>query len=497
MTNPASSTGPQASAVVILAAGQGTRMKSTLPKVLHEVAGRALVEHVLEAAAPLHSAHTVLVLGHGRDHVEERIAMSFPDTTFVVQEQQLGTGHAVKVALDALPQLTQGSVLVLAGDTPLLESENLVALFEEHAQGAACTLMTAVVADPTGYGRIIRDGSHDVDRIVEHRDATDAERSVAEINAGVYVFEIDLLREALSGLGTSNAQGEQYLTDVIKAFRDQGKSVRAVIAPEVNTLGVNNRRDLAHVGGILRDRLVGQFMDNGVTFQDPTSVWIDRSVSIASDVTILANVQLSGSTSIATGAVVGPDCSLTDTTVGEGAQVLRATTLSAVIGKNATVGPYTYLRPGTVLGEKAKAGGFVEMKNASLGTGAKVPHLSYVGDATIGEGTNIGAATIFVNYDGVEKHHTTVGRHVRIGSDNMLIAPVTIGDGAYTAAGSVITDNVPAGAMAVGRARQRNILDWVLRRRPGSAAADAALAESVQTGSHSSNTSPATNTEGS
>ena len=472
-------------------------MKSTLPKVLHEVAGRALVEHVLAAATPLNSDNTVLVLGHGRDHVEERIAISYPEATFVVQEQQLGTGHAVKVALDALPSLQAGSVLVLAGDTPLLESENLVALFDEHANGATCTLMTAIVADPTGYGRIIRDSHGEVDRIVEHRDATDEERAVAEINAGVYVFEIAALRDALAGLGSSNAQGEQYLTDVIKTFRDQGKSVRAVVAPEENTLGVNSRRDLAHVGGILRDRIVGQLMDSGVTFQDPSSVWIDRAVAVASDVTILANVQLSGSTVVETGAIIGPDCSLTDTHVAEGAQVIRATTFSAVIGPRATVGPYTYLRPGTVLGPKAKAGGFVEMKNASLGEGAKVPHLSYVGDATIGEGTNIGAATIFVNYDGVEKHHTTVGRHVRIGSDSMLVAPVTIGDGAYTAAGSVITDNVPAGAMAVGRARQRNILEWVLRRRPGSAAADAALAESVQTGSQSSTTPPATHTEGS
>ncbi len=502
MTRSESSALHDAAAVVILAAGQGTRMKSELPKVLHEVAGRALVEHVLAAAQPLASAHTVLVLGHGRERVEERVATSFPGTTSVVQEQQLGTGHAVKVALEALPHLDSGSVLVLAGDTPLLETENLVELFAEHSNGAACTLMTAIVADPTGYGRIVRDTSGSVDFIVEHRDASDAQLAIDEINAGVYVFEIDLLREALATLGTSNAQGEQYLTDVIKSFRDQGKSVRAVVAPEVNTLGVNNRRDLANVGGILRNRIVGQWMDEGVTFEDPASVWIDRSVVLASDVTILANVHLAGATSVATGAVIGPDCSLTDTRVEEGATVLRATTLGAVIGAQATVGPYTYLRPGTVLGAKSKAGGFVEMKNADLGDGAKVPHLSYVGDATIGEGTNIGAATVFVNYDGVEKHHTTVGRHVRIGSDNMLIAPVTIGDGAYTAAGSVITDNVPAGSMAVGRARQRNILDWVLRRRPGSAAATAALAESGLTGSAQaesglSEKTNATNTEGS
>lgn len=470
-------------------------MKSALPKVLHEVAGRALVEHVLAAASPLNSSHTVLVLGHGREHVEERISKSFPSATFVVQEQQLGTGHAVQVALDALPSLTAGSVLVLAGDTPLLDSENLAALFAEHAHGAACTLMTAVVADPTGYGRIIRDANDDVDRIVEHRDASEVERAVAEINAGVYVFELELLREALAGIGSSNAQGEQYLTDVIKAFRDQGRSVRAVVAPEENTLGVNTRRDLALVGEILRDRIVGTFMDNGVTFEDPKSVWIDRSVRISTDVTILANVHLTGSTTIDSGAIIGPDCSLADTTVASDARVIRATTDNAVIGKSANVGPYTYLRPGTVLGESAKAGGFVEMKNVTLGEGAKVPHLSYVGDATIGQGTNIGAATIFVNYDGVEKHHTTVGSHVRIGSDTMLVAPVTVGNGAYTAAGSVITDDVPAGAMAVGRARQRNILDWVLRRRPGSAAANAVLAESGQTDSLSSDISPATNTE--
>ncbi len=468
---------PPLAAVVVLAAGQGTRMKSVLPKVLHEVLGRSLVEHVLHAVSPLSADNTVVVVGHGRELVLERLGATFPSAVTATQEQQNGTGHAVAIALSALPNVNSGSVLVLAGDTPLLTTHDLSALVNEQSSASAAVL-SALVADATGYGRIVRNAAGELESIVEHKDATEAQLAINEVNSGVYVFDIAKLRSALGRVGTNNSQGEQYLTDVIEILRADGDIVRASVTHEDNILGVNDRRQLATAGAILRKRIVDAWMLSGVTMVDPDTVWIDPTVTLEPDAYLLQNVTLTGTTSVAAGAMIGPDTSLHDTGVESGASVVRTTAIGAHIGVKATVGPYTYLRPGTVLGPKAKAGGFVEIKAAVLGEGAKVPHLSYVGDATIGEGTNIGAATIFVNYDGVAKHKTTIGKHVRIGSDTMLVAPINVGDGAYTAAGSVITEDVPAGSMAVGRARQRNILDWVLRRRPGSDSAKAAVADS-------------------
>lgn len=451
-------------------------MKSAKPKVLHSVLGLPLVEHVLRATFPLDAQNVVVVVGHGRDEVIAQLGRSHPDAQIVVQEEQNGTGHAVSIALNALPELS-GSVLVLAGDTPLLTTEDMIATLNAQ-HGHAASVLTAELDNPFGYGRIIRGASNDVEQIVEQRDASEAQRSIKEVNSGVYAFDAKLLRAALADVTTNNSQGEQYLTDVLGILRNQGHVVGGVITAEENILGVNERRQLAEAGAVLRTRIANEWMLAGVSMVDPATVWIDRTVVLEADATLLPNVQLSGTTAIYAGATVGPDCTLTDTIVEAGASVIRTTANGAHIGPKATVGPYTYLRPGTVLGAGAKAGGFVEMKNAVLGPDAKVPHLSYVGDATIGEGTNIGAATVFVNYDGMEKHRTEVGAHVRIGSDTMLVAPLTIGDGAYTAAGSVITEDVPAGSMAVGRARQRNIIDWVLRRRPGSDSAKAALADS-------------------
>ncbi len=473
------STGAQTSkpaAVIVLAAGAGTRMKSTKPKVLHEVLGLALVDHVLRSAAELNAEKTLVIVGHGRDQVKDHLSKTHPAVVTAVQEEQNGTGHAVKIALDALGELS-GPVLVLAGDTPLLTTADMQ-LTLAALNGKSAAVLTAHLADATGYGRIVRNASDDFEKIVEHRDASAAELLITEVNSGVYAFDAKLLRESLAKLKTDNSQGEQYLTDVLEILRNDGHEVSAVATVEENILGVNDRRQLAEAGAILRNRINHEWMMAGVTMVDPNSVWIDRTAVLEPDVTLLPNVSITGASTIRGGSTIGPDCSLHDTVADHCATVIRTTSNGAVIGEGASVGPYTYLRPGTVLGAGAKAGGFVEMKNANLGANAKVPHLSYVGDATIGEGTNIGAATVFVNYDGQEKHHTQVGSHVRIGSDTMLVAPLVIGDGAYTAAGSVITEDVPAGSMAVGRARQRNIVDWVLRRRPGSDSAKAALADS-------------------
>jgi bifunctional UDP-N-acetylglucosamine pyrophosphorylase/glucosamine-1-phosphate N-acetyltransferase len=462
--------------VIVLAAGAGTRMKSTKPKVLHEILGLTLLDHVLHAAADLNSEKTIVIVGHGRDQVQEHLAKTHPAVVTAVQEEQNGTGHAVKIALDALGDLS-GPVLVLAGDTPLLTTADMQ-LTLDAMSGKSAVVLTAHLADATGYGRIVRNAKNDFEKIVEHRDASESELQISEVNSGVYAFDAKSLRESLAKLTTDNTQGEQYLTDVLGILRSAGSEVSAVTTSEENILGVNDRRQLADAGAILQNRINNEWMLAGVTMVDPNSVWIDRTAVLESDVTLLPNVAITGSSIIRGGATIGPDCSLHDTVADHCATIIRTTSNGAVIGEGANVGPYTYLRPGTVLGAGAKAGGFVEMKNANLGINAKVPHLSYVGDATIGEGTNIGAATVFVNYDGQEKHHTQVGSHVRIGSDTMLVAPLVIGDGAYTAAGSVITEDVPAGSMAVGRARQRNIVDWVLRRRPGSDSAKAALADS-------------------
>jgi bifunctional UDP-N-acetylglucosamine pyrophosphorylase/glucosamine-1-phosphate N-acetyltransferase len=451
-------------------------MKSATPKVLHSVAGRSLLGHVLHAIDHLHPAELRIVVGSGREAVEAHIADISPKATTVFQEHRGGTGHAAQLALAG--KAPKGTVLVLAGDTPLLSGESLAQFIAAHTAGKfAASVLTAEHPEPTGYGRIIRDDSDELLRIVEEKDATDDEKFIYEINSGVYAFDGEKLAASIGKLTNANAQGELYLTDVIGILKSAGESIAAIMIDDfTETLGVNDRVQLAESAAMLRDRINDQWMRAGVTIIDPTTTWIDSNVEISQDVTLHPGTTLLGSTKIATGAVIGPRTTLTDSLVKEGAQVLESIATQTVIGEGAIVGPFTYLREGTQLGDATKAGAFVEMKNAVVGTGSKIPHLSYVGDATIGEGSNIGAATIFVNYDGVEKHHTTVGDQVRIGSDTMLVAPVSIGDGAYTAAGSVITEDVPAGAIGVGRAKQRNVLDWVLRKRAGSKSAQAAEA---------------------
>lgn len=462
-------------AIIILAAGEGTRMCSATPKVLHEICGRTLLGHVLAAADPLKADRTLVVVGSPRDRVAELLRSEAPDVQPVVQADQNGTGHAVRLAMQAIPDVA-GTVLVLPGDAPLLTTELLATLIEQHVgEEDAATLLTAVLADPTGYGRVIRDSSGAVTRVVEHRDAIPAELDVTEVGTSVYAFEATLLRAALGQIGTDNVQSEEYLPDTIGLLVADGYAVGAVRAPDSRaTQGVNDRVQLAAARRRLRDRLLERWMRDGVTVVDPQTTWVDVGVRIERDAVVYPSTQLLGRTRIGTGAQVGPECTLLDTAVGEGARVIRAHCDGADVGADATVGPYAYLRPGTRVGRGAKVGTFVEVKNSDLGEGAKVPHLTYVGDASIGEGTNIGASSVFVNYDGVAKHRSAIGAHARTGADNMFVAPVSVGDGAYTAAGTVVIDDVPPGAMAVSRSPQRNIEGWVERRRPGTPAADAA-----------------------
>ncbi|MFC9299082.1 bifunctional UDP-N-acetylglucosamine diphosphorylase/glucosamine-1-phosphate N-acetyltransferase GlmU [Streptomyces sp. NPDC057011] len=464
-------------AVVVLAAGEGTRMKSATPKVLHEICGRSLVGHVVAASRELDPAHLVVVVGHAREQVTAHLAGIDAGVRTAVQYEQNGTGHAVRMALQELGGTPDGTVIVVCGDTPLLTGETLKQLAATHeADGNAVTVLTAEVPDSTGYGRIVRDAQTGaVTAIVEHKDATDAQRAIREINSGVFAFDGALLADALGKVRTDNSQGEEYLTDVLGILREAGHRVGASVGSDHRQiLGINNRVQLAEARALLNARLLEQAMLAGVTVVDPASTFVDVTVTFGQDALIHPGTQLLGATHIAEGAEVGPNTRLKDTTVGAGARVDNTVADGAVVGAEATVGPFAYLRPGTDLGVKAKAGTYVEMKNATIGEGTKVPHLSYVGDATIGEYSNIGAASVFVNYDGEHKHHTTVGSHCKTGSDNMFVAPVTIGDGAYTAAGSVITKDVPPGALAVARGQQRNIEGWVARKRPGSASATAA-----------------------
>ena len=462
-------------AVVVLAAGEGTRMRSSTPKVLHMMLGRTLLGHVLAAVQPLAPKQSLVVVGHGREAVSAHLSQVAPSAIPVVQDQQLGTGHAVRTALAQSPD-AEGTCLVVCADTPLLTADTLSALVAYHlSEGAAATVLTARLTDPTGYGRVIRDARGGVVAIVEQADADVEQQRVTEINSGIYAFDLAQLRPVLADLSTDNKQGEEYLTDVLSLLRERGAAVCAREAQDhQEVLGVNDRVQLAQARDLMRTRINEHWMRQGVSIIDPSSTMIGVDVRLEPDSTVHPWTLLEGKTTVAAGAEVGPGSQLRDTTVGSEAVVRFSTADRVEIGVRASVGPYTYLRPGTVLSEDTRAGAFVEAKNSVIGKGSKVPHLSYVGDAEIGEDTNIGAATVFVNYDGVNKHRTVIGDAVRIGSDTMLVAPVEVGDGAYTAAGSVITDDVPPGEMAVGRARQRNIPGWVARKRPGTVSDEAA-----------------------
>ena len=485
-------------AVIILAAGEGTRMKSSTPKVLHPIGGLPLLGHAIRAARATAAEHVEVVVRHQRDLVVEYCSSVDPALVVADQDEVKGTGRAVECGLAALPADLVGTVLVTSGDVPLIEGQTLVDLANAHAaSGAAVTVVTAEVADPTGYGRVVRGADGGVERIVEQKDASEAERSIREINSGIWGFDAAVLRDALEQVGTDNAQGEKYLTDVLALARAAGHRVGAHRIDDIwQTEGVNDRVQLAKLGRVLNDRVCEKWMRAGVTIVDPATTWIDTDVTIGQDARILPGTQLLGATTIGSGAVIGPEVTLIDTEVGEKAEVERAKANLAVIGAGATVGPYSYLRPGTVLGAKGRIGGFVETKNAQIGAGAKVPHLTYAGDVEIGPGANIGAGTIFANYDGVAKHRSRIGKDSFVGSHTVVISPVDVADGAYVAAGSALTQDVNPGEIAVARAKQRNVPGWVARARPGTRTAAAAEAAAAAGTRHTPSDGDDSDTEG-
>ncbi|SFO21598.1 UDP-N-acetylglucosamine pyrophosphorylase /glucosamine-1-phosphate N-acetyltransferase [Pseudonocardia ammonioxydans] len=468
---------------VVLAAGAGTRMRSATPKVLHDLGGRTMLGHALHAASGVRPEHLVAVVGHERERVTEAVAGIAGElgreVATAVQHQRLGTGDAVRCGLSALPAELTGTVLVTYGDVPLLDTATLAALVGEHeAAGAAVTLLTGEPADPTGYGRIVRDEAdpaRPVTAIVEHADATAAQRAITEVNSGVYAFDAAFLRTGIGGLAAHNEQQELYLTDLVEAAVRAGRTVHALRCDDEWLLrGINDRVQLAELRAELNRRLLRRWMLDGVTVVDPATTWVDVQVELGTDVVLRPGTQLHGACTVGDGAEIGPDTTLTACVVGAGASVVRTHGSESEIGERASVGPFAYLRPNARLGAQGKIGTFVEVKNAEIGPGSKVPHLTYVGDATIGEMSNIGASSVFVNYDGVRKQRTVVGSHVRTGSDTMFIAPVTVGDGAYTGAGTVLREDVPPGALAVSGGTQRTIEGWVPRKRPGTPAAEAA-----------------------
>ncbi|CAM2864769.1 UDP-N-acetylglucosamine diphosphorylase/glucosamine-1-phosphate N-acetyltransferase [Mycobacterium intermedium] len=475
-------------AVLVLAAGPGTRMRSDTPKVLHTLGGRSMLSHSLHAMTKLAPQHLVVVLGHGHERISplvSELAEKLGRTIDVaLQDKPLGTGHAVLCGLSALPSDYAGIVVVAAGDTPLLDADTLADLIATHsATSAAVTVLTTTLDDPYGYGRILRTQDNEVMAIVEQTDATPSQREIREVNTGVYAFDIAPLRSALGQLSSNNAQQELYLTDVVAILRRDGHTVQAShLDDSAVVAGVNNRVQLAELGAELNRRIVSAHQLAGVTVIDPATTWIDVDVTIGRDTVIYPGTQLLGKTQIGGHCEIGPDTTLSDVTVGNDATVCRTHGASASIGDGATVGPFTFVRPGTVLGAEAKLGAFVETKNSTIGTGTKVPHLTYVGDADIGEHSNIGASSVFVNYDGVNKSRTKIGSHVRTGSDTMFVAPVSVGDGAYTGAGTVVREDVPPGALAVSAGPQRNIEKWVQRKRPGTPSAEAAEAAEQQPG---------------
>jgi bifunctional UDP-N-acetylglucosamine pyrophosphorylase/glucosamine-1-phosphate N-acetyltransferase len=447
--------------LVVLAAGKGTRMKSAVPKVLHPVAGRPMIAYVLDAAAQLSPRTTTVVIGHQPDIVKAALATQ-AGLTFVVQEPQLGTAHAL---LTAEPPLrgAKGTLVLLSGDVPLLSSRTLKTLVEHHlATGAAATVLTAVVDEPGGYGRIVRSGEP-IARIVEEKDANPAERAIREINSGIYAFALDGLFDTMRTISAENAQREYYLPDVVALYRRRGLGVETVtVADSAAIQGINSRIELAAVSRIVRHTKNSELMAAGVTIEDPATTYIDRDVAIGADTVIRPGVSIEGKTTIGAGCTIHSGVRIADSRIGDHVTVHNHCVITdASIADDASVGPFAHLRQSATIAAKAKVGNFVEIKNTTLGAGSKSMHLTYLGDAVIGANVNVGAGTITCNYDGTKKHATTIKDGAFIGSDTQLIAPVTVGEGAYVGTGTTIREDVPPGALAVSAGKQRNIEGWV------------------------------------
>jgi bifunctional UDP-N-acetylglucosamine pyrophosphorylase/glucosamine-1-phosphate N-acetyltransferase len=449
-------------AVVILAAGLGKRMKSDRPKVLHEVCGRPMLAYVIDAALGVSPERVVVVTGPDQDAIDDILPVGCERA---VQQERRGTGDAVRAGLELLEGF-DGDILVLYGDVPLVDAEFVAGLHEAHLDaGASATLTTVELDDPEHYGRIVRDDDGGILRIVEYRDASPDEREIDEINVGLYVFRSDALRPALGRLQSDNDQGELYLTDAVHLLLGAGHTVTSFESDdEEMCMGVNSRVELAIVNAAMRWRLLERLMLAGVTVEDPETTYVDYGVEVGRDTLIRANTHLLGRTTVGAASEVGPGSFLKDAFVGDRARVVSSHLYECVVGSGCNVGPFAYIRPNTVLAEGAKAGTFVEIKNSRIGERSKVPHLSYVGDAVVGADSNIAAGNITANYDGYDKHATTIGDRVRTGSDTTIVAPVTIGDDAFTAAGSVITRDVPNGALGVAREQQTNIEGYAERR---------------------------------
>ena len=450
-------------AVIIMAAGEGVRMRSDVPKVLHLLAGRPILSWIVEAASVTRPGRIMVVVGAGARRVRS-ILPAGVETCF--QAERGGTGQAVSLGMEALGELPEGTpVVVLPGDVPLITAESISEALDSHrSQGAVATMLTAEVEDPTGYGRVVRDSAGRVRGVVEHVDADPAQREIREINTSIYVFSAGNLRFALGRIGAGNRQGEYYLPDVIGLMVGDGRKVVATRIPFRNALGVNNQAQLAEVASLMRKRILRRHMLAGVWMEDPGRIYVEADVKLAAGVKLYAGVHLGGEVEVEEGATVGPDAYVRDSRIGAGSRVWYSVVRESVIGPDVQVGPYASLRPGTRIEGGAKAGAFVEIKNSRLGKGAKVPHLSYLGDSDVGEGANIGAGTITANYDGYQKHRTRIGAGSQIGSNTVLVAPVEVGEEGWTGAGSTITRPVPPGALAVERSTQKAIRGYAARR---------------------------------
>ena len=468
-------------------------MKSAKPKILHEIGGRSMIGHALAAAEGLEPQQLVAVVRFERERVVEHLLRINPGVVIADQDEVPGTGRAVQQGLDQLDPTLEGTIVVTYGDVPLLTTDLLSELVATHdREGNAVTVLTALLDDATGYGRILRAKDGTVLGIREHKDASDEERAIKEVNSGIYAFDAQVLRSALSEVTTENAQGEMYLTDVLGIARSTGGRVAAVVTEDPwQVEGANDRVQLAALGKEMNRRILEKWMRAGVSIIDTETTWIDVEVALSNDVTIKPGTQLLGGTAIGTDAIIGPDTTLTNTQVGPGARITRSDVTDSVIAEGGSVGPFAYLRPKTNLGPDARIGAFYETKNIVVGRGSKLSHLGYAGDAEIGEYTNIGCGNITANYDGVNKHRTLIGSHVRTASNTVFVAPVTIGDGAYTGAGAIVRKNVPAGALALSVAPQRNSEGWTMSKRPGSAAAEAAFKSALDSGENAACTDQA------